>query len=224
MNNCVQKLLLVFTALISVASCDPGPAQSAQRLDIAPQILSIPPPAKILFIGNSFTYFNGGIDRHLRELVRAAYPDRKVLIDSLTVPSQTVQGHFQGADTQRTLSRESWDVVIVQGASYEPIESDSVKAFDKYSALIAASIREQNAQVALFMTWSYRSKPSMIGPLASAYVQTGNDYIGTGRSCWIGVGKGPPTAVACLPLCRQQTPIYARHLFGSMRVFCGVIC
>ena len=107
--------------------------------------------------------------------MRAAYPDRKVLIDSLTVPSQTVQGHFQSADTQRTLSRESWDVVIVQGASYESIESGSVKAFDKYSALIAESIREQNAQVALFMTWSYRSKPSMIGPLASAYVRTGND-------------------------------------------------
>lgn len=175
MTNCIRKLVLVLTMAISLAGCDLGPAQSVQRLDIPPQIRSITPPGKILFIGNSFTYFNDGIDSHLRELVRAAYPDRNILIDSLTVPNQTVKGHFRDAATQVTLSRESWDVVIVQGASYEPIESGTLKEFDKYSALIAEEIRAENAQVALFMTWAYRSKPSMIGSLASAYVKTGNN-------------------------------------------------
>lgn len=175
MTNCIRKSLTVLMMVVGLGACDSEPVQSAQRLDIPPRIRSITPPDKILFIGNSFTFFNDGIDSHLRELLHAAYPDRNILIDSLTVPDQTVQGHFRSAATQVMLSSESWDVVIVQGASYEPIESGTLKAFDKYSALIAEEIRAENAQVALFMTWAYRSKASMIAPLASTYVKTGND-------------------------------------------------
>ena len=165
-------MLLVAATL---AACDTPPALSVQQLDVQPRIGRIARPSRVLFIGNSFTYYNGGIHNHLSEMVRAAHPERNTLIDSLTAPNQTVQGHYRSVLTESALRRESWDVVVIQGASLEPVENDTRKEFGMYSALLAKKIRSYDAQVALFMTWAYRSRPSMIDQLAIAYLETGNN-------------------------------------------------
>ncbi len=174
----IVRMTLKYVAILIVAAtliaCDASPSQFAQDLDLQPRVYGVAPPNRILFIGNSFTYYNGGVDFHLRKLVRAAYPESTILIDSLTTPNQTVEGHFRSPVTHATL-RRPWDVVVVQGASYEPLGRDTLDSFDQHMVLIANEIRSRDAEVALFMTWAYRSRPSMIDDLAYAYLKSGND-------------------------------------------------
>ena len=112
--------------------------------------------------------------RTLLKYPRAAKPESDILIESITTPNQTVKGHFESHLTRAALHRKRWDVVVVQGASYEPLQSKSLDEFSRYLILLADEIHSRNAEVALFMTSAYRSRPSMIDDLASGYLRMGN--------------------------------------------------
>jgi hypothetical protein len=100
---------------------------------------------RILFIGNSYTYFNAGIDTHLQGLAPS--------IETRTVvrPGYTLGGHWNDGVALRIFHEERWDFVILQEQSALPVAFqaqffEAVRKFDH-------EIRKAGAKTMLLMTW-----------------------------------------------------------------------
>jgi len=62
------RVVTIATVFLIPTACDVFVPDYRDELVVSPNIRYVDPPKSVLFIGNSFTYFNGGIDQHLREL------------------------------------------------------------------------------------------------------------------------------------------------------------
>ena len=113
-----------------------------------------PAPRRLLFIGNSFTFYNGGIDQQVRLLAASAHPPRLLDVDRAT----------KGGATLRILHGLGWvhekiqeghpDLVILQDDIPELKEHD-VAPFREHVRLFDAEIRRAGARSVLFMAWPY---------------------------------------------------------------------
>jgi hypothetical protein len=142
-----------------------------------PEVAAVDPPKHVLFVGNSFSYYNNSLHGHVRALARAADPEHK---KDYVFRSTTISGGYliqHAADLPYELQSLQWDVVVLQGQSREPMASgpkhakrfrDAARGFD---GLIKAS----GAKTAFFMTWAYQDKPAMTAQLAEGYESIGNE-------------------------------------------------
>jgi len=168
--------LSIFVALLVLVACrQPSTDDAASDTPLVPSVTSIEAPKKILFIGNSFTYYNGGVDRHLERLAASTSPSIELVIESHTVPSRTLKGHYYDNATRRALSRQNWDVVVLQGASYEPVDHTTQQEFFDFARRLNSDIKETGAQTVFFMTWAWKTRPGMSVKLRNAYVKLGNE-------------------------------------------------
>ena len=126
-------------------------------------------PDKVLFVGNSFTFYNNGIHTHYRNLVRSARPDdaSKGRVRIMTMSGARLPEHR--AALKSVLDSEPWDVVVLQGHSRGPIEEVTAAAFRDAARHYAGAIREHGAEPVFFMTWAYADAPGMTEKLESAY-------------------------------------------------------
>ena len=141
-----------------------------------PQVTRIDPPKNILFIGNSFSYYNNSLHGHLRLFWRTADPaaEKSMVFKSYTVSGGYLREH--AATLPEALRFRMWDVVILQGQSSEPMEGNKNNAsFKEHARAYDKLIREASARTALYMTWAYRDKPEMTAALAGGYEGMGNE-------------------------------------------------
>lgn len=131
------------------------------------------PSIRVLLIGNSFTYFNDGIDKHLLAMAKDRFPSADILVDRLVRPNETLQGHYQHQSTSALIADGDWDFVVLQAASYETTREATLASFMLYSDLLAKLVREHAAEPLLFMTWPYRSRPEMLKSLKEGYLAAG---------------------------------------------------
>lgn len=131
------------------------------------------PPASILFVGNSFTFYNNAIYTHLRKLLMAEDPSTResIFLKSMTISGAALADHEGGLG--QMLEARPWDVVVLQGHSREAIEPDRRPGFDDAADRLVAAIREKNARPVIFMTWAYADRPEMTAALERAYTETG---------------------------------------------------
>jgi len=131
------------------------------------------PPDKILFIGNSFTFYNNGIHTQLNSLLSNAKPKavKGVTTQSSTLSSAKLVEH--AASFTYLLKKAEWDIVVLQGHSLEAISSTNGKAFARAVKLFANTTRDAGAEPLLFMTWAYSDKPEMTTKLDRIYSSIG---------------------------------------------------
>jgi hypothetical protein len=158
-------LAAAFAALLASVAC------------AAPRVTHIDPPKRVLFIGNSFSYYNDSLHGHLRHLVFAADPGHE---KDYVFRSSTISGAFlyqHSGDLPYELQDKRWDVVILQGNSREPILRDAskVERFRQAARGFDGLIKASGAKTVFFMTWAYQGKPEMTGPLAQGYESIAND-------------------------------------------------
>lgn len=146
-----------------------------------------PSPDSILFIGNSFTYYNNSLHMHVRELAQSIFNERhqkkkakKLYTKALTISGAHLEDHVLGAkgmisEFRNDGKRFAWDVVVVQGFSRGPIEPESAPSFRHSARRLDQWIRESGSKTVLFMTWAYRDHPEMSAPLAQAYTKLGSE-------------------------------------------------
>ncbi|MGI5894091.1 MAG: hypothetical protein ACOX6P_05805 [Candidatus Merdivicinus sp.] len=121
---------------------------------------------KILFIGNSHTYFND-MPQMLSELYRMAGED--VHVTMLTQGGMTLDWHCQQEQTAFNLRYGGYDFCILQQAAHP---------FAGYAALsdgiqhIRALARENPPRFVLYMTWAEKAKPENQAEMSAAYRQT----------------------------------------------------
>ena len=126
-------------------------------------------PDKVLFVGNSFTYYNNGLHKHYEAIVESA----NGLLHSriMTISSERLPEHIAGFPS--LAASEDWDVVVLQGYSKGPISDDTAEAFRKAATQLVQVIRDNDAKPAFFMTWAYIDEPEMTARLDDAYTSIG---------------------------------------------------
>lgn len=143
----------------------------------APKVTHIDPPKRVLFVGNSFSYYNDSLHGHLRQLVLASDSAhaKDYLFKSMTISGAYLFEHSGGLPY--ALASRRWDLVVLQGQSQEPMASDAKKSerFRETARGFDGLIHASGAKTAFFMTWAYQAKPEMTALLAEGYESIGNE-------------------------------------------------
>ncbi|MCP4709625.1 MAG: hypothetical protein GY869_13445, partial [Planctomycetes bacterium] len=131
----------------------------------------VQPPRRILFVGNSYTYYNGGIDTHLKNLALSADSDDPIETDRVTFGGYTLEDHWNNSTTLDQIQNGNWDLVILQEQSTRPVNDPELMY--EYAGYLDGEITAAGAETGFFMTWAREYDPDMIEDLAAAY-----NYIG----------------------------------------------
>lgn len=181
---CVAAFALAGPALAIYSSADASeqvettyPAPSRHHLEHQR-------PSRILFIGNSYFYYNDSLHNHVERMAVAA---GLFASDDLTFKSETIGGaalrdhaidHLLKPENLRV--KDKFEVVIMQGISSAALSANGRKRFSDAAQSFAKKIRKTGGQPVLFMTPAYvapnrRQSPEMISQIASLYIETGNE-------------------------------------------------
>ena len=115
--------------------------------------------ARVLFVGNSFTYFY-----NVPQGVEAMAEQQGIPLQcrQSTVGGSTWEQHWQekkGTQTRKRLNEEQWDMVILQNHSLSSIRDSA--SFMEYGIKFAKEVRAKGAEPIFMMTWAYASNPLM---------------------------------------------------------------
>lgn len=124
-------------------------------------------PHRVLFIGNSYTYFNGGVNIHLQNLVSELNDDLQFIAEAHTQGGATLEMHYHNDNVIQLIETGRWDYVVLQEQSTMPVEDPEFMF--QYARLLDGVITDSGAETAFFMTWAREYDPEMIEPLAASY-------------------------------------------------------
>jgi Domain of unknown function (DUF4886) len=108
------------------------------------------PTVRVLFVGNSYTFVNdlpGWVER----LANSAGVT-SIETDARTVGGATLQSHWATPETMSTIGDGTWDFVVLQGQSVEPLAAPS--GFFEYAELLAEHASGAGATPVFFETWA----------------------------------------------------------------------
>jgi hypothetical protein len=150
------------------------------------------PPQAMLWVGNSFFYYNNSMHGHVGNLLRtSAEGNRGWRQTSATISGSGLDWHdmeshfkpggmgsysFAAGNTvvfntgERKLPK-LWDAVLMMDCSQCPVHPDLSKRFEESVAKNAAITRKHGAEPILFMSWAYQDAPEMTATLADAYLK-----------------------------------------------------
>ena len=120
----------------------------------APLASAMKTPHRILFVGNSFTYYNGGLENHFRQLAESAHPPQVLIADRATKGGATLK-ILQGQEAVHIKIRDGhYDLVVLQEGIPE-LKEHEVTPFLEQVRLFDREIRDAGGRTALFMAWPY---------------------------------------------------------------------
>lgn len=125
---------------------------------------------KVLFIGNSFTFYNDGVDFHLQKMLNADGNSDSInyTIQKIAVSSYTLQAHYADTLTINKIKKNNWNVVVLQEQSTRPINNPDL--FLMYAQKLDLEIKKMNAKTVLYMTWAPKDSPTDMVALNSSYL------------------------------------------------------
>lgn len=126
---------------------------------------------RVLFVGNSHTYYNGGVNTHVHNLLQAVHPEWETDIQAQTYGGYSLQDHFNTPATISAIENGNWDLVILQDNSEWPLLHPDL--FYQYSIALDNIIRQSGALTGFYMTWAWRYRPEMYLPTRNAYTYIG---------------------------------------------------
>jgi len=174
-------LPLLFSLAAGAAAETPKPVRS----DVGPDSGS-----SLLWVGNSFFYYNNSMHGHYNDLVRAGEPGAKNRGTSVTISGSGLDWHDMAAYLQPDgIGKYSFvpgnkivfnppgrqfDTVIMMDCSQCPVHPQLAAAFHATVKKDAAIIAKYGARPVLFMSWAYKDAPEMTAQLAEQYTIAGN--------------------------------------------------
>ena len=136
MRSYALRFALLICAALMLASCDQITAVLKPRTAASKHIL---------FIGNSFTDINGGIDNQLEGLA----PDLQA--QRIAPGGFTLENHWNGGAALATIRKGGWNYVVLQEQSQTPVIDQS--KFYTYVEKFDVEARKIGARTILLMTW-----------------------------------------------------------------------
>jgi len=114
-----------------------------------------PRPMRVLFVGNSLTFFNSLPDR-VREKAQRDTSLRLPDLQSVVRPGYTLRQHWAWGEAQRRILAERWDYVVLQEGSGILQERDTAAL---YVTRFDSLARAHGARTMLYLTWTYGELP-----------------------------------------------------------------
>lgn len=156
----MKRIVILLLAIISVSGMFGAKIESADSI-------------RVLFIGNSFTYYN-----KMPLMVDSIAKNQKkpLSVTSITKGGQRLRGHLQNKKLLKLLKSGGWDFVIVQEQSTDPaLPTDSVRHLvypyaHTLDSLIHAG--SPKAKTIFYMTWGHKygfREPMPQYPLINTY-------------------------------------------------------
>ncbi len=108
-------------------------------------------PRKILFVGDSFTYYQNGIYTHFERLAATANPPLVVTADKSVFGGAPLRRLWDLKEPVKAIDTGAYDVVVLQ----EDIPETTIADFREYARKFVAEIRKNGARPVLFMAWAY---------------------------------------------------------------------
>lgn len=160
-------------------------AVAAAQEPPAPEVVSLvdPVPQRVLFVGNSYLYYNDSLHNHVGRLARSLDSDlageleyKSATIGGASLDQHPIDRHLRH---ERLGVDEPFDLVILQGGSAEALSERRRRRFIRTVQEFDRTIRAAGAEVALYMTHAYapphpRHDPEMIRAVESLYVEAAN--------------------------------------------------
>ena len=133
---------------------------SVARAEVRPKVLSYPgdPPKRMIFIGNSFFYYNNSMHNQVLGIARAADPGGKgyggtsVTISGSAMDWHNVEGYFtnkamasysfdENNNIVMTRREKLFDAAIMMDCSQCPIHPELSKVFTEFAKKQTATVR-----------------------------------------------------------------------------------
>jgi len=140
-------LLLVFSTVTRAASADEA-------------------PIRILFIGNSYTYYND-MPLLIEELASVAGVARPVETETIAVGGASLRDHWNRGQAQAAIAGKRWDYVVLQEHSLMPLRDPGRTR--RYIQLFDEKIKATGAKTILYLTWARAFAPATQASLNNAY-------------------------------------------------------
>jgi hypothetical protein len=103
------------------------------------------PSAQVLFIGNSYTYLNGGLDVMLSQI------DPSISTERIAGAGYRLQDHWNDRHALDRIRTKKWTHVVLQEQSQLPVVSAA--EYMEFAGKFSSEIRLKGAEVILLMTW-----------------------------------------------------------------------
>jgi hypothetical protein len=202
---CKTAVFVSLIFLISLSS-DLLAQTKPKRTDIGAE-----PPKSILWVGNSFFYYNNGMSNYLSNLLRAVDPKSALRSTSVTISGSGLDWHdvesyfrpngigrysFVG-DNEIVFNKidKLFDAVILSDCSQCPVHPQLKSVFHEYAKKHSDTVIKHGARPVFLMTWAYKDKPEMTAQLAEEYTIAGNNndalVIPAGLAFAKAIGKRP---------------------------------
>lgn len=190
--NCMRQMARYLSAALitfSLAACTTATVSPA-----APEAKQAAAPGQIrsmLWVGNSFFYYNNSMHGHLGQLLMAQSDNgkRNARNVSATISGSGINWHdmeayfkpggvssysFVGDNEVRFNTFDKpFDAVMMMDCSQCPIHPKLQSVFHEYAKKHSDTVRKHGAEPVLFMSWAYTGKPEMTEPLADEYTKVG---------------------------------------------------
>jgi len=169
--------LVGFALLVALAAQAAAPAPSVKQL-------GVDAPKRVLFVGNSYLYYNDSIHNHVRRMVDAGgiATEKELQYKIVTIGGAPLAHHDVAAYLApgKLGMKEPYDVVILQGNSGAALTDARRKSFHDKVVEFNAAIAKTGAKTALYMTHAYvapnkNASPDMMRKVEDLYVSVGNE-------------------------------------------------
>jgi hypothetical protein len=133
-------------------------------------------PNRILFVGNSYLYYNDSIHNHVKRLLVEHYKKDDIVTKSATIGGSRLHNH----NIEHLLNHENLqldkqiNLLIMQGGSAEVTSPESRKKFSETAVKFSSKAHKLGIKTALYMTHAYlendkRYEPNLIKKNEMAY-------------------------------------------------------
>tara|TARA_B100001027_G_scaffold196967_1_gene154120 strand:+ start:539 stop:1273 length:735 start_codon:yes stop_codon:yes gene_type:complete len=141
-------------------------------------------PEKLLYIGNSYLYYNDSLHNHVRRMLEELYSKE---IDTTNYKSVTISGsRLPDHNIEYSLNNKNigatypFELVILQGGSGEADTINEREIFASKVKSMVKKIHDAGAEAALYMIHAYvepheKTNPQMIIDIEDMYVKAANE-------------------------------------------------
>jgi len=138
----------------------------------------------ILFVGNSYLYYNNSLHNHVKRMAIERFPsyEEKFIYKSSTIGGARSWHHnFKHLLESKNLGvNESFDLLILQGGSAEPLSKNSRVIFKNTVKEVNEIAKGYGTKLALYMTHAYvapdkRYEANMINKISSLYINAAKE-------------------------------------------------
>ena len=231
----LQAVLMAGAALLLSACASTQPAVKAATV-------AAPDETKaVLWVGNSFFYYNNSMHGHVGQLIRgSSMPDKtghrsvSATISGSGINWHDLESHFKpnGVGSYSFNAKNEvvfntftkpFDVVLMMDCSQCPIHPQLRSIFYEYAKKNSEIVRKNGARPAFFMSWAYDDVPAMTEQLATEYTNAGranNALVVPAGLAFARSLKGRPDIV--LTIADKRHPTLAGTYLGACTVLASM--